>query len=78
MSPPESAVLAAAIERALPGGSVDAERAVYARYLASDEWRNSRATQVHHRTYQNIFNEFLFELVAVCAQCHHGIHGGVP
>lgn len=28
------------------------------------------ATQVHHRTYANIYNEPLFELVSVCDSCH--------
>lgn len=27
-------------------------------------------TQVHHLTYDNFTNEFLFELVALCAPCH--------
>ena len=33
-----------------------------------------RATQVHHLTYMHRFNEFLFELVAVCDQCHERLH----
>ena len=33
-----------------------------------------KATQVHHLTYKNVFNEFLFELVAVCSECHAGLH----
>ncbi|MGO9461359.1 MAG: HNH endonuclease [Rhodomicrobium sp.] len=32
------------------------------------------ATQVHHRTYAHVFNEFLFELVAVCDDCHEQLH----
>ena len=32
------------------------------------------ATQVHHLTYEHIKKEFLFELVAVCEQCHERIH----
>jgi hypothetical protein len=32
------------------------------------------ATQVHHLTYQHIFSEFLFELVAVCDECHLRLH----
>lgn len=35
----------------------------------------NRATQVHHRTYQNLFQEFAFELEAVCDDCHIRIHG---
>ena len=33
-----------------------------------------KATQVHHLTYDHIYNEFLFELVAVCDECHKRIH----
>jgi hypothetical protein len=33
-----------------------------------------RATQVHHKTYDNWRAEFLFELVAVCTECHNRIH----
>jgi hypothetical protein len=32
------------------------------------------ATQVHHLTYKHAFAEFLFELVAVCDECHEGLH----
>jgi len=32
------------------------------------------ATQVHHRSYANRFDEFLFELVAVCDLCHDKLH----
>ena len=32
------------------------------------------ATQVHHRTYAHVGNEFLFELVAVCDECHDRLH----
>lgn len=34
-----------------------------------------RAWQVHHKTYANIFNEPLSDLLAVCALCHRKIHG---
>jgi hypothetical protein len=34
----------------------------------------NKATQVHHTTYQHIFNEPLFELVSVCDECHNKIH----
>lgn len=30
----------------------------------------ARATQVHHKTYRNLGDEFLFELVALCDACH--------
>ena len=35
---------------------------------------DERATQIHHRTYQHLFDEFLFELVALCPTCHARIH----
>lgn len=36
--------------------------------------RARNATQVHHLSYAHVFNEFLFELVAVCDTCHQRIH----
>ena len=35
-----------------------------------------RATEVHHVTYRHVGNEFLWELRAVCGECHSRIHGG--
>ena len=32
------------------------------------------AAEVHHLTYAHMGNEFLFELVAVCKECHTRIH----
>lgn len=32
------------------------------------------ATEVHHLTYKHHMNEFLFELVAVCTECHERLH----
>lgn len=32
--------------------------------------RDRRAVQVHHLTYRHVFNEPLFDLVAVCVTCH--------
>lgn len=32
------------------------------------------ATQVHHTTYKHAGDELLFELVAICADCHRRIH----
>lgn len=32
------------------------------------------ATQVHHLTYEHVGAELLFELVAVCDECHERIH----
>lgn len=34
----------------------------------------ARATQVHHLSYNNIGNEFLFELVGLCKHCHEALH----
>lgn len=36
--------------------------------------REHRATQVHHTTYAHVGNEFLFELVALCNECHERYH----
>ena len=33
-----------------------------------------RATQVHHLTYDRVGREMLFDLVAICDDCHHSIH----
>jgi hypothetical protein len=33
------------------------------------------ATQVHHLTYEHIFEEFALELVSLCGHCHARIHG---
>lgn len=32
------------------------------------------AAEVHHLTYAHYKNEFLFELVGLCKECHHRIH----
>lgn len=34
----------------------------------------ARATQVHHLSYQHVFDELLFELAAVCDDCHTRAH----
>jgi hypothetical protein len=36
--------------------------------------REKTATQVHHLSYEHVGNEFLFELVAVCDDCHDKLH----
>lgn len=36
--------------------------------------RSAKATQVHHLTYAHVFEEFLFDLVALCARCHERLH----
>ncbi len=38
--------------------------------------REAEAVDVHHLSYAHITQEFLFELVALCAPCHERIHGG--
>lgn len=35
------------------------------------------ATEVHHLTYDHKMSEFLFELVAVCTECHARLHEDV-
>jgi predicted HNH restriction endonuclease len=47
----------------------------YAKNAKGDEPLKRRATQVHHKTYKNIFNEPLSDLLAVCASCHAEMHG---
>lgn len=37
--------------------------------------RKSRATEVHHITYDHVCAEFLWELYAVCGSCHARFHG---
>lgn len=32
------------------------------------------ANEVHHLSYKHVGSEFLFELVAVCQQCHNRLH----
>ena len=36
--------------------------------------RKHRAENVHHLTYAHIYHEFLFELVALCRDCHERWH----
>lgn len=50
-----------------------------AKVLARDNYQcrgcgESRATQVHHLTYERVGNELLFDLVAVCDRCHEQCH----
>ena len=35
------------------------------------------AEHVHHKTYENVGREPLFDLVAVCASCHADLHGSL-
>jgi ribosomal protein S14 len=53
----------------------DEWRAKRKRVLMRDMWLcqaclRRKATQVHHRTYEHVFNEPLFDLVSVCQTCH--------
>lgn len=34
----------------------------------------AKAIQVHHKTYDRVGQEMLFDLVAVCTRCHEAIH----
>lgn len=38
----------------------------------------NRAFEVHHLHYKNIYNEFMFDLVSVCTECHERLHGFQP
>jgi hypothetical protein len=37
--------------------------------------RSAPATQVHHKTYDHVGYEFLFELIGICRDCHARFHG---
>ena len=36
--------------------------------------RKRPACDVHHATYEHLYDELLFELLAVCRDCHKKIH----
>lgn len=36
--------------------------------------RENKVDNVHHLTYDNVYNEFLFELVGLCKDCHERFH----
>ena len=38
----------------------------------------SAATEVHHMTYDNVYDEFMWELRAVCRDCHERWHKRYP
>lgn len=40
--------------------------------------RGRPATEVHHLTYEHVTQEFLFELVAICGDCHARLHCEAP
>jgi hypothetical protein len=37
--------------------------------------RENAATDVHHKNYTHLYEEVLYDLVAVCRECHGKIHG---
>jgi 5-methylcytosine-specific restriction endonuclease McrA len=39
--------------------------------------RRQPASEVHHLTYQNVGDEFLFQLAALCHQCHDRLHAQI-
>lgn len=39
--------------------------------------RRRKATEVHHTTYENVGEELLFQLVAVCRECHDRLHASI-
>lgn len=39
------------------------------------ECRNAKADEVHHITYNRIFEEILEDLISVCKPCHKKLHG---
>lgn len=50
--------------------------------LERDQYRcqgclNTRATQVHHLTYDNVGDELLFQLISVCDACHDRLHNNI-
>ena len=47
-----------------------------AQYLCEGCGRN-KATEVHHLNYHHLGDELLFELVAVCDECHSKIHKSI-
>ena len=65
----------------------------YPLYIQSEEWKEkrievlrrdgymcvcgSRAEVVHHNNYQQVGNENLFELVALCEECHSDVHAKI-
>jgi 5-methylcytosine-specific restriction endonuclease McrA len=40
--------------------------------------REQPASEVHHLTYEHVGEEFLWELEAVCDDCHSRVHGRPP
>jgi 5-methylcytosine-specific restriction endonuclease McrA len=40
--------------------------------------RKAKPLQIHHLTYERIFNERMDDLQAVCDRCHRRLHGIKP
>lgn len=40
--------------------------------------REAEAMNAHHLSYDDVGNEFLFQLVALCRKCHEKLHGRIP
>ena len=69
---------------------LEGKRWLYRIYLESDAWQKkrkavlksagyrcrcgNRATEVHHETYERVFNERLSDLTAMCRPCHQAEH----
>lgn len=57
----------------------DRRRLVLARCKGMCEGCGTRkAVEVHHLTYEHVFDEFLFELVGLCKPCHDRVHADQP
>ena len=48
--------------------------AVRARDPVCQGCRQNFSEQAHHASYKNVGQEFLFELIALCAKCHDRLH----
>lgn len=75
------------VGRRLP---LEGKRRLYSIYLESGAWQKkrkavlkaagyrcrcgNRATEVHHETYERVFNERLSDLTAICRTCHEAEH----
>jgi hypothetical protein len=60
----------------LHGGSWGTVRNTKLRIQPLCEGCGKEATEVHHKTYDRLGKEFLFDLMSVCQECHSFIHSG--
>lgn len=58
----------------LANGSIQIRRVLERANHVCEGCGVNAATEVHHKTYKNVGNEFLFELVAICRPCHQRYH----